>query len=176
MAKVHPERVDQAIQLVNTGAFGFFGVKMTDRAVRGDRRRRFPIIAWQAYAFIAPGLYKRERTAVAPFLLAAPIMFALGGAFVFYVAMPFALEFALSQEVMRDGGAGELPAEGGRISRPGDDAGAGVWALLPDCRWCLSLLARVGMINATMLRKGRRYAVVGSPPSQRSSRRPTLSP
>ena len=46
----------------------------------------FPVIAWQAYAFIAPGLYRKERAAAAPFLIAAPIMFALGAAFVFYVA------------------------------------------------------------------------------------------
>ena len=98
MSVAHPERAGEAIQLINTGAFGFFSVKM-QIALFGGIVFAFPVIAWQAYAFIAPGLYRKERAAVAPFLLAAPIMFALGASFVFYVAMPFALNFALTQEV-----------------------------------------------------------------------------
>lgn len=159
MAKVHPERVDQAIQLVYTGAFGFFGVKMTI-ALFAAIVVSFPIIAWQAYAFIAPGLYKRERMAVAPFLLAAPIMFSLGGAFVYFVAMPFALEFALNQEVVRDGvQVSYLPKVEEYLGLVTTLVLAfGLFFQLPVV---LSLLARVGMINATMLRQGRRYAVVG---------------
>lgn len=159
MAKVHPERVDQAIQLVYTGAFGFFGVKMTI-ALFAAIVVSFPIIAWQAYAFIAPGLYKRERGAVAPFLIAAPVMFGLGGAFVFYIAMPFALEFALNQEVTRDGvSVSYLPKVEEYLGLVTTLVLAfGLFFQLPVV---LSLLARVGIIDASMLRSGRRYAVVG---------------
>lgn len=158
MAKVHPERVE-AIKLVYTGAFGFFGVKMTI-ALFAAIVVSFPVLAWQCYAFIAPGLYKRERGAVAPFLLAAPIMFALGGAFVFFAAMPFALEFALNQEVTRNG------VEVSYLPKVEEYLGLvttlvlafGLFFQLPVV---LSLLARVGMIDASMLRKGRRYAIVG---------------
>lgn len=159
MAKVHPERVDQAIQLVYTGAFGFFGVKMAI-ALFAAIVISFPVIAWQAYAFIAPGLYKRERLAVAPFLVAAPIMFGLGGAFVYYVAMPFALEFALNQEVVRNGvQVTYLPKVEEYLGLVTTLVLAfGLFFQLPVV---LSLLARVGMINASMLRSGRRYALVG---------------
>ena len=98
MAHAHPERAGESVELINTGAFGFFSVKM-QIALFGGIVLAFPVIAWQVYAFIAPGLYRKERAAAAPFLISAPIMFALGAAFVFYVAMPFALNFALTQEV-----------------------------------------------------------------------------
>ncbi|MBK6703841.1 MAG: twin-arginine translocase subunit TatC [Caulobacteraceae bacterium] len=98
MAHAHPERAGESVELINTGAFGFFSVKM-QIALFGGIVLAFPVLAWQAYAVIAPGLYRKERAAAAPFLIAAPIMFALGAAFVFYVAMPFALNFALTQEV-----------------------------------------------------------------------------
>jgi sec-independent protein translocase protein TatC len=159
VAREHPERVGEAINFVYTGAFGFFGVQM-QIALFAAIIIAFPIIAWQAYAFIAPGLYKHERGAALPFLIAAPIMFLLGGAFVFYVGMPFALVFALGQEV-NTGGV--------RVSYlPKVDEYLGlVTTLVLAFGLCfqmpvvLALLARIGMIGAKMLRSGRRYAVVG---------------
>ncbi len=159
MASVHPERANQDLQLVYTGAFGFFGVKMTI-ALFAAIVLSFPILAWQAYAFIAPGLYKRERMAALPFLLAAPVMFLAGGAFVFYVAMPFALEFALNQEVVRNG------VRVSYLPKVEEYLGL-VTTLVLAFGLCfqmpvvLSLLARVGMVSAQMLRTGRRYAIVG---------------
>lgn len=159
MAHVHPERAGEAIELVNTGAFGFFSVKM-QIALFGGIILAFPAIAYQAYAFIAPGLYKRERAAALPFLIAAPIMFLLGAAFVFYVGMPFALNFALSQEV----------TEGAITVRylPKVEEYMGLvttlvlaFGFMFQLPVVLSLLGRVGMVSASGLRKGRRYAVVG---------------
>lgn len=156
---VRPETAGQALEMVNTHAFGFFFVQLQVALFAGIVVA-FPMIAWQAYQFIAPGLYKRERMAAAPFMIAAPVMFLLGGAFVFYVAMPFALEFALKQEV-RDGQIHitYLPKV--------DEYLGLVTTLILAFGLCfqmpvvLSLLARVGMVTASMLRKGRRYAIVG---------------
>lgn len=159
MAFEHPDRAGQAIELINTGAFGFFSVKM-QIALFGGIVLAFPIIAWQAYAFIAPGLYRKERAAVAPFLIAAPIMFALGAAFVFYVGMPFALRFALSQEVTQ----GAI-----RVTYlPKVEEYMGLvttlvlaFGLMFQLPVVVSLLGRVGIVSASMLRQGRRYAIVG---------------
>ncbi|MGE3143501.1 MAG: twin-arginine translocase subunit TatC, partial [Hyphomonadaceae bacterium] len=120
----------------------------------------FPVLAWQAYAFVAPGLYKRERSAVAPFLAAAPLMFIAGAAFVYFVAMPFALEFALNQQVS----VGQIHVR----YLPKVDEYVGLettlvlaFGLFFQMPVVLALLARVGMIATRTLRKGRRYAVVG---------------
>ena len=155
----HPDSAGQPIELVNTGAFGFFSVKM-QIALFAAIVVTFPITAWQAYAFIAPGLYRRERLAVAPFLVAAPVMFLLGAAFVFYVAMPFALRFAFELEV----------TEGALRVRylPKVEEYMGLvttlvvaFGLMFQLPIVLSLLGRVGMVSASMLRKGRRYAIIG---------------
>lgn len=159
MAELHPDRAGEAIQLINTGAFGFFSVKM-QIALFGGIVLAFPVIAWQAYAFIAPGLYKRERAAAAPFLVAAPIMFMLGAAFVFYVGMPFALRFALSQQVT------EGPIRVSYLPKVEEYMGlvttlVVAFGLMFQLPVVLSLLGRVGIISASALRKGRRYAIVG---------------
>lgn len=159
MAVAHPERAGQAIELINTGAFGFFSVKM-QIALFGAIVLAFPVIAWQAYAFIAPGLYRKERAAAAPFLISAPIMFALGAAFVFYVAMPFALNFALTQEVT------EGPVRVKYLPKVEEYMGLVTtlvlaFGLMFQLPVVLSLLGRVGIISASLLRKGRRYAIVG---------------
>ena len=159
MAVAHPERAGESIQLINTGAFGFFSVKM-QIALFGGIVFAFPVIAWQAYAFIAPGLYRKERAAVAPFLLAAPIMFALGGAFVFYVAMPFALNFALTQEVTSG------PVQVTYLPKVEEYMGLVTtlvlaFGLMFQLPVVLSLLGRIGIVSSSLLQKGRRYAIVG---------------
>jgi sec-independent protein translocase protein TatC len=59
----------------------------------------FPVLAWQVYGFVAPGLYKRERGAFLPFLLASPTLFIMGAALVYFVILPFVLWFSLSQQI-----------------------------------------------------------------------------
>lgn len=159
MAVAHPERAGEAIELINTGAFGFFSVKM-QIALFGGIVLAFPIVAWQVYAFIAPGLYKRERMAVAPFMIAAPVMFTLGAAFVFYVAMPFALNFALTQEVT-DG-----PVRVTYLPKVEEYMGLVTtlvlaFGLMFQLPVVLSLLGKVGIVSTRLLQQGRRYAIVG---------------
>jgi sec-independent protein translocase protein TatC len=153
------QQVRETIELINTGAFGFFSVKM-QIALFGGIILAFPIIAWQAYAFIAPGLYRKERAAAAPFLVSAPIMFALGAAFVFYVAMPFALKFALDQQVTSG------PVQVTYLPKVEEYMGLVTtlvlaFGLMFQLPVVLSLLGRVGIISASLLRQGRRYAIVG---------------
>jgi sec-independent protein translocase protein TatC len=158
--KLHgAEALKNGIEMVNTGAFGFFLVQLKV-SLFAAIIASFPVTAYQAYAFVAPGLYKRERKAVLPFLLAAPVMFFLGCAFVFFVAMPFALEFAFKQEVL-DGNVKVkfLPKV--------DEYLALVMTLVLafgavfQIPVVTSLLARAGVLTASLMRKGRRYAIVG---------------
>src|ERR1700730_11910727 len=58
----------------------------------------FPIIASQIWMSVSPGLYRHERHAFLPFILASPVLFIVGAAFVFYVMLPFAIRFFLSYE------------------------------------------------------------------------------
>src|SRR5665213_696975 len=53
----------------------------------------FPIVAGQIWLFVAPGLYRQERRAFLPFLLATPVLFIIGAAFVFYIMLPFGIKF-----------------------------------------------------------------------------------
>ncbi|HEY4193021.1 MAG TPA: twin-arginine translocase subunit TatC, partial [Mesorhizobium sp.] len=58
----------------------------------------FPVVATQLYLFVAPGLYKNERKAFLPFIIASPLLFILGGSFVFFVMLPFAIKFFLGYQ------------------------------------------------------------------------------
>ncbi len=154
----------QDIHMINTDAFGFFMTKLK-LVLFAALIVSFPLTAFEAYAFIAPGLYKRERSAAAPFLIAAPIMFALGGVFVYYIAMPYALRFALQQQV-------SIHTPNGATIHvdylPKVDEYIGLettlilaFGLFFQMPVVLSMLARVGVVTASMLRKARRYALVG---------------
>lgn len=153
------EAAKAGIEIINTGAFGFFLVQMKVAffaAIIGA----FPIMAWQAYGFVAPGLYKRERAAALPFLISAPLMFIAGCAFVIYVAMPFALEFALRQDVVQGAVRVKFVPRVEEYLSLLTTLALAFGAIFQMPVVC-ALLGRIGVLTASAMRKGRRYAVVG---------------
>jgi sec-independent protein translocase protein TatC len=122
----------------------------------------FPIIANQLWKFVAPGLYKHERNAFLPFLVATPVMFTLGATLLYYGVLPVAMQFFASFEM--PAGEGALPIQlEAKMSEYLSLVmtlilAFGVSFQLPVL---LLLLVRVGMLSAKTLAEKRRYAVVG---------------
>ncbi len=81
-----------------TAPLEFFFTKMK-LSMFGAVVLTFPILAWQLYRFVAPGLYRRERKAFLPFLLASPVLFVMGASLVYFIMLPFVLWFSLSQQI-----------------------------------------------------------------------------
>jgi sec-independent protein translocase protein TatC len=120
----------------------------------------FPVIGYQLYRFISPGLYKRERAAFLPFLIASPVLFVMGAALVYYVMLPFVMWFSLKQQIAAPGLMVELQL---RV----DDYLKLATALLLAFGLCfqlpviLALLGMAGIVSSEMLTSGRRFAIVG---------------
>jgi len=120
----------------------------------------FPFLAAQIYAFVAPGLYKKERKAFLPYLMATPVLFLAGAALVYYVVMPLAMRFFLAMEV---GGPESISIQ--METRVSEYLGL-VMTLLLAFGVCfqlpvvLTLLARIEVINSQQLKSWRKYAVV----------------
>jgi sec-independent protein translocase protein TatC len=121
----------------------------------------FPVIANQLWQFVAPGLYRKEKRALLPFLLATPVLFLTGAAMAYYVAIPMALHFLLGFSGMVGGVQQQaLPAIGNYLSFVMQFLfGFGAAFLLPVL---LMLLERAGIVTRTQLIGARRYAIVGA--------------
>ncbi len=122
----------------------------------------FPIMAAQIWLFVAPGLYRSEKKALLPFLLATPILFTMGAALAYYFVFPFAWKFFASFQDPTGGGG--VPIELlPRVSEYLDLVmklifAFGITFQLPVA---LTLLAKVGITSSAQLKKFRRYAYVG---------------
>jgi sec-independent protein translocase protein TatC len=122
----------------------------------------FPIIANQIWLFVAPGLYRNEKDAFLPFLVATPVMFTAGASLLYYLVLPVALKFFASFEV--PSGEGHLPIQlEAKMSEYLSLVMTLIFAFgvsfqLPVL---LLLLVRVGILSAQTLAEKRRYAVVG---------------
>ena len=121
-----------------------------------------PIFLSQIWLFVAPGLYKKEQKALAPFLVATPILFFTGGALVYYVIFPLAAKFLISFEV--PGGHGALAIQ---LEAKVDEYLALIMKLIFAFGLCfqlpvlMTLLARVGLATSAGMAAKRKYAVVG---------------
>ncbi|HEY2356535.1 MAG TPA: twin-arginine translocase subunit TatC [Phenylobacterium sp.] len=149
----------QVTKLVFTAPLEFFFTKVKLSAL-GAVALSFPVLAWQIYAFVAPGLYKKERRAFLPFLVASPVLFALGAAMVYFMILPFVLWFSLNQQIV---GASGISVE--LLPKVSEYFGL-VTTLLLAFGLCfqlpvvLTLLGMAGLVNSKMLMAGWRYAVV----------------
>ncbi len=122
----------------------------------------FPIVATQIYMFVAPGLYKHERQAFLPYLVATPFCFLAGAAFVYFGAMPLAMSYFLNMQQVGGDGRAEislLPKVSEYLSLITTLILAfGITFQLPVV---LTLLARIGILTSDQLKKARRFAIVG---------------
>ena len=121
----------------------------------------FPVLATQIYMFMAPGLYRHERSTFYPFLIATPILFVLGACLVYFVVMPLAIAFFLSLEQTGADGVATI------VNQPKVSEYLSLimtlifaFGLVFQLPVVLTLLARIDVISSEALRTKRRYAIV----------------
>lgn len=154
-----PQNSSETVSLIYTAPLEILFTKIK-LAGFGAVVLAFPVLAWQLYRFVAPGLYRNERRAFYPFLMAAPALFLLGAALVYYVMMPFVMWFSLSQQIS----GGEVAVS--LLPRVSDYLNL-ITALLLAFGLCfqlplvVTLLGLAGILSSKMLSEGRRYAIVG---------------
>lgn len=147
-------------QLVYTKLYEAFFVQVKI-AMFGAFCLSFPVIANQLWAFVAPGLYAKEKRALLPFIIATPVLFTMGAALAYYIVMPTAFHFFLTFQ----GNAGGLNVE----ALPSADAylslvmqfilAFGISFLMPVL---LMLLNRAGFVTRDQLISLRRYMIVAA--------------
>ena len=140
-------------------------------AMFGGLTLSFPIIAYQLWRFVAPGLYRTEKNAFLPFLVASPVMFLIGASFAYYIILPFAFDFFLGfadsfqKAAAESKGLASVPT--GVVYQGSIEAYLSLtmtfvmaFGLCFQLPVLLTLMGRAGLISAKGLRHTRKYAVV----------------
>jgi sec-independent protein translocase protein TatC len=142
------------LQLIYTAPQEYFFTQLS-LAFFGAVFVGFPYLAWEVYGFVSPGLYKKERGAFIPYLVATPFFFFLGTMMVYFVVLPLAMGFFQSMQT----------DEIRMLVKVSEYLGLAMTLIIAfgicfQLPVVLTLLASIELVNAQMLAKGRRYAIV----------------